>query len=435
MKTMMPTDMIEATRLTREGRLIEATAVLQRMLKSGIEPDTKTEGPCTAPDSRQLAAAGIVEVTPEMSEVPSARRTSSTEQVEAVSDGGLPADTSGSQRAPMSERLRSFIEKVRRIGVTLPGASRSSAPAPSDAPRVRPRGGQFLAAAFMGQAGTRAYKLYIPSTYKGQPLPLIVMLHGCTQSTDDFAVGTQMNLVAEERAFFVAYPAQPKSANGSKCWNWFNPGDQQRDRGEPSLIAGITQQISRDYAIDPKRVYVAGLSAGGAAAAIVGAAYPDIFAAIGVHSGLPCGAASDLTSAFSVMRQGNPKASSRLPQSSTFHGHGRLVPTIVFHGDKDTTVHPRNGHHVIEQSRSNGLGELRSVTQLGHVAGGRSYSRTSHFDVSGRPILEMWVVHGAGHAWSGGSPAGTYTDPHGPDASREMVRFFLEHSHPAAKPI
>ena len=334
----------------------------------------------------------------------------------------------------MSDRLRGFIDKVRRIGVTLPGASRSSPPAPSDAPGVLPKGGRFLTAAFTGQAGTRAYKLYIPSTYKGQPLPLVVMLHGCTQSADDFAAGTRMNVVAEKRAFFVAYPVQPKSANGSKCWNWFNPGDQQRDRGEPSLIAGITQQISRDYAIDPKRVYVAGLSAGGAAAAIVGASYPDIFAAVGVHSGLPCGAASDLTSAFSVMRQGNPRASSRLPQSSTFHGRGRLVPTIVFHGDKDTTVHPQNGHHVIEQSRSNGLGELRSVTQHGHVAGGRSYSRTNHFDASGRAVLEMWVVHGAGHAWSGGSPSGSYTDPHGPDASREMVRFFLEHSHPSQQP-
>jgi len=364
--------------------------------------------------------------------VRSARRTSSTGPVEADSDGGLSADMSASQRAPMSGRLRSFIEKVRRIGVTLPGASRS--PAPSDAPSVLPRGGQFLTAAFTGQAGTRTYKLYIPRSYRGQPLPLVVMLHGCTQSADDFASGTQMNSVAEERAFFVAYPAQSKSANGSKCWNWFNPGDQQRDRGEPSLIAGITQQISRDYAINPKRVYVAGLSAGGAAAAIVGASYPDIFAAIGVHSGLPCGAASDLTSAFSVMQQGNPKASSRLPQSSIFHGHGRLVPTIVFHGDKDTTVHPRNGHHVIEQSRSNGIGELRSVTQLGHVPGGRAYSRTNHFDASGRAVLEMWVVHGAGHAWSGGSPTGSYTDPHGPDASREMVRFFLEHSHPSKQP-
>ena len=335
----------------------------------------------------------------------------------------------------MPDRLRGFIEKVGRIGVTLSGAPRSSERSPSDAPGVLPRGGRFLTATFTEQAGTRAYKLYIPSTYQGQPLPLVVMLHGCTQSADDFAAGTRMNLVAEERAFFVAYPAQPKSANGSKCWNWFNPGDQQRDRGEPSLIAGITRQISRDYAIDPQRVYVAGLSAGGAAAAIMAATYPDIFAAVGVHSGLPCGAANDLASAFSAMREGTPRASNRLHRSAGFHGHGRLVPTIVFHGDKDVTVHPRNGNHVIEQSRSIGLGELRSVTQRGHVTGGRGYSRTRHFDASGRAVLEMWVVHGAGHAWSGGSPAGSYTDPLGPDASREMVRFFLEHSHPAMRPI
>jgi poly(3-hydroxybutyrate) depolymerase len=213
------------------------------------------------------------------------------------------------------------------------------------------------------------------------------------------------------------------------------PGDQHRGRGEPSLIAGITRQISRNYAIDPQRVYVAGLSACVAAAAIMAATYPDIYAAVGVHSGLPCGAANDLASAFSAMREGTPRTSNRLRRSAGFHGHGRLVPTIVFHGDKDVTVHPLNGHHVIEQSRSTGIGELRSVAQRGHVAGGRTYSRTSHFDASGRAVLEMWVVHGAGHAWSGGSPAGSYTDPRGPDASREMVRFFLEHSHPAKQPI
>jgi poly(hydroxyalkanoate) depolymerase family esterase len=330
----------------------------------------------------------------------------------------------------MPDRLRGFIEKVCRIGVTLSAVRRSSALSPADAPGVLLRGGQFLTATFANQAGTRDYKLYIPSAYQGRPLPLVVMLHGCTQSADDFAAGTRMNMVAEERACFIAYPVQPKSANGSKCWNWFKPGDQQRGRGEPSLIAGITRQISRDYAIDPKRVYVAGLSAGGAAAAIMGATYPDIYAAVGVHSGLPCGAAIDLPSAFSAMRQGTPGAANRSARSFGFHGRGRLVPTIVFHGEKDVTVHPRNGSHVIEQSRSTSLGELRSVTQRGHVLGGRTYSRTSHFDASGRAMLEMWVVHGAGHAWSGGSPAGSYTDPHGPDASREMVRFFLEHQHP-----
>jgi poly(3-hydroxybutyrate) depolymerase len=115
------------------------------------------------------------------------------------------------------------------------------------------------------------------------------------------------------------------------------------------------------------------------------------------------------------------------------HGRDRLVPTIVFHGDKDVTVHPQNGHRVIEQSRPIGCGDLRSVTQRGHVPGGRTYSRTNHFDASGQTVLEMWVVHGAGHAWSGGSQDGSYTDHRGPDASREMMRFFLEHSHPAPK--
>jgi poly(hydroxyalkanoate) depolymerase family esterase len=261
----------------------------------------------------------------------------------------------------------------------------------------------------------------------------VVMLHGCTQSPDDFAAGTKMNALAEEQIFLVAYPGQTSSANHGKCWNWFQPGDQQRDRGEPSLIAGITRQISRDYAIDRQRVYVAGLSAGGAAAAIMGATYPDIYAAVGVHSGLPCGAARDLASAFSAMRQGSPGSPNRAPRSSAFEGDGRLVPTIVFHGDKDATVQPQNGHQVIEQFRSSGLGELRSVTQPGR-AGGRTFSRTSHFDASGQAVLEMWVVHGAGHAWSGGSSAGSYADPQGPDASREMVRFFLEHSHPATRP-
>jgi poly(hydroxyalkanoate) depolymerase family esterase len=247
------------------------------------------------------------------------------------------------------------------------------------------------------------------------------MLHGCKQTPDDFAAGTRMNELAEEEGFLVAYPGQPFSANPLKCWNWFSAGDQLRDSGEPSLIAGITRQIMCEFAVDPTRVYIAGLSAGGATAAIMGSAYPDLYAAICVHSGLACGAAKDLASAFSAMRQGG---------SLLLGGARRPLPTIVFHGDRDNTVSPLNGDQVIVQSKA-GM-QLHLTISRGQSTGGISYTRTLQADGRGRPILEQWVLHGAGHAWSGGSPAGSYTDPRGPDASREMLRFFLENSEASA---
>jgi poly(hydroxyalkanoate) depolymerase family esterase len=282
-----------------------------------------------------------------------------------------------------------------------------------------PEGGRFEERVYANAAGERAYKLYIPSFYDGQALPLVVMLHGCTQSPDDFAAGTRMNDVAEERRFLVAYPAQPKSANASKCWNWFSPSDQQRDRGEPSLIAGITREIMGDFPVETRRVYIAGLSAGGAAAAIMGAAYPELYAAIGVHSGLACGAATSVTSAFTAMRQGAPPNVTK-----SCRGSGSTVPTIVFHGDRDTTVNPVNGDQVIAQAKA--AADLRTTISRGESPGGIAYTRTVQADDSGRAMLEQWVLHGVGHAWSGGSEAGSYTEPRGPDASREMIRFFLE---------
>jgi poly(hydroxyalkanoate) depolymerase family esterase len=279
-----------------------------------------------------------------------------------------------------------------------------------------PNGARFEDRAYANEAGARMYKLYVPSCYCGEQLPLIVMLHGCKQSPGDFAAGTQMNELAEEQGFLVAYPGQPSSANPAKCWNWFSAGDQVRDTGEPSLIAGITRRIIRDVAVDPARVYIAGLSAGGAAAAIMGLAYPDLYAAIGVHSGLACGVAKDMPSAFAAMRRGG---------SRLMEGAKHPLPTIVFHGDRDPTVSPVNGDQVIAQSKA--AAEFHSTISRGQSAGGVKYTRTVQTDRSGHPILEQWVLHGAGHAWSGGSLAGSYTDPRGPDASREMLRFFLEH--------
>lgn len=358
-----------ATRLMREGRLREAVAAIQGGLgghHSGSDPRGDGQGP--------------------LPHGPAFRR--------------MPEET-----APMGAwRLPE--------GFVPPGVQ------PSSPPHL-PDGAQFREATFANEAGSRAYKLFVPSGYTGQqPLPLVVMLHGCTQSPDDFAVGTRMNDVGEARNVLVAYPGQAKSANASRCWNWFNPADQQRDRGEPSLIAGITRQVMRQYRIDARRVYVAGLSAGGAAAAVMGGTYPDLYAAIGVHSGLACGAARDVGSAFRAMREG-----SRPSDGDRTSGTSAPQRAIVFHGDRDSTVHPVNGGHVIEQSRA--TADLRQVVFHGET-GGRRYTRTVHEDARGSAILENWVLHGAGHAWSGGSPAGSYTDQKGPDASREMVRFFLQ---------
>ncbi len=324
--------------------------------------------------------------------------------------------------AKMPEALRGLMD---RMGSALPAGGLSGMPGPAAerAPVVVPEGARFEERTYTNAAGSRPYKLYIPSGYTGQALPLVVMLHGCTQSPDDFAAGTRMNELAEEQTFLVAYPAQTQAANMSKCWNWFSAGDQQRDQGEPSLIAGITREIMQEFTIEPGRVYIAGLSAGGAAAAIMGATYPDLYAAIGVHSGLACGAASDMPSAFAAMKQGGSATKKRVRR------HGRsasAVPIIVFHGDRDTTVNPINGDEVAAQAKASA--DLRTSVRRGQSAGGMSYTCTVHSDASGQAMLEQWVLHGAGHAWSGGSPAGSYTDPRGPDASREMMRFFLQHS-------
>jgi poly(hydroxyalkanoate) depolymerase family esterase len=294
--------------------------------------------------------------------------------------------------------------------------------------------GRFIAGSSTNGAGTRAYKLYIPSGYKDEPLPLVVMLHGCTQNPDDFAAGTGMNNAAEENNCFIVYPEQTKNANGSQCWNWFQPADQRRDQGEPSILAGIAREVARNYKVDTTRVYVAGLSAGGAMAVVLAATYPDVFAAVGIHSGLPYAVAHDVPSAFGAMkrRKQKPGARHEYPaQARQPAALEKMVPAIVFHGDRDTTVSPLNGEQALTQCVPAASDpSARTEVQQGTSAGGRSYTKTVVHDSQGHPIAEKWIVHGAGHAWSGGSRKGSYTDSKGPDASREMLRFFLAQRRP-----
>jgi poly(hydroxyalkanoate) depolymerase family esterase len=387
---------LEATRLTRQGRLKEAMALLRRAPENLVD---------SAVDPREMCSS-ILNMTP-----PQALGGTWT----APQYGGaLEKGFEGLGQRHMDGRLRRLLDRIGQTG-SLPGLELK--PAVVRAPPSIPDGARFEERAFANAAGSRQYKLYVPSRHSGEALPLIVMLHGCTQSPDDFAAGTRMNDVAEEHMFLVAYPAQAQSANISKCWNWFNASDQQRDRGEPSIIAGITREIMGDFPVEPGRVYIAGLSAGGAAAAIMGSTYPDLYAAIGVHSGLACGAASDIPSAFAAMRTG---AAARSPHHDTARS---IIPTIVFHGDHDTTVNLVNGDQVITQAKA--AAYLRADVIEGE-AGGLHYTRTVHVGQSGKPSLEQWVLHGGGHAWSGGSPVGSFTDPRGPDASREMMRFFFE---------
>jgi poly(hydroxyalkanoate) depolymerase family esterase len=401
--------MLEATRLTRANRLVEATALIQRMLRGETEPGmTVSLRDDVAPIGKKPPIIDANAEAIDDTHHPHSNAASFAEQhyFRALRNSTYRVDW------PSRHGLRGWMQQSVPVSIA----------------DIVPEGGKFIEATYTNPAGSRAYKLYIPSRYQGQALPLVVMLHGGTQTPDDFAAGTRMNVIAEEETCLVVYPAQPGHANPAKCWNWFRPNDQRRGRGEPSLIAGITRQVMRDYSVDPQRVYVGGLSAGAAAAAVMGATYPDLYAAIGVHSGLAFGAADDLISAFAAMRQGGFECSSEFGDPSGVFQDGRPVPTIVFHGDRDAIVHPRNADNVI--ARSMKIKNWEKKVHRGQVPGGHGYTRTIHTDENGRAIFEQWCIHGAGHAWSGGSPAGSYTDPRGPDAAREMLRFFRD--NPAA---
>jgi poly(hydroxyalkanoate) depolymerase family esterase len=386
--------MAEATRLTRQGRLVEATALIQRTLAS----------PAAAWRTPDAASAGE----------------------ETGSTPGRDPDPSPALRAGEGTQLGRRILSGwvnRRRTVPSGGAPGLHWPHRPEAPAMERPAGRFEAFSYANAAGTRDYRLYVPAGHTGSPLPLVVMLHGGTQDAAIFAAATGMNDLAERQAFLVAYPEQPRSANPGKYWNWFVPGHQRRDAGEPSLIAGITRQVTDRYGADATRVYVAGFSAGGAMAAVMAAIYPDLYAAVGVHSGLPYAAAGDVTSAFAVMKQGPSRPARR---------QARPLPLIVFHGDRDATVAPANAAGLIDDvlaaaSPDGRPGTPPTAVTREQVPGGHAYTRTCYQDPAGAALAERWIIHQAGHAWSGGVPHGSYTDAHGPDASAEFIRFFDEH--------
>ncbi|MEJ2869510.1 PHB depolymerase family esterase [Actinomycetospora sp. OC33-EN08] len=286
---------------------------------------------------------------------------------------------------------------------TMPSPFPTTAGARTDAP------GRVSRGSFTGPAGTRSYRVVVPSQPQDRPA-LLVMLHGGTQDADVFAAATGMDDLAEREGFVVVYPEQSRQANAMGYWNWFEPRHQGRD-GEPSLIAGIVRTVADEHGTDPQRVFVAGFSAGAAMAAVMGAAYPDLVAGVGVHSGLAAGSARDVGSAFAAMRTGAYRPASL------------RVPVVVVHGTDDGTVAPTNAGRVVESALSDSPGCARTE-ERGGGGSARHWSRERWTDRDGRVRAESWTVHGTGHAWSGGRAGGSYTDPAGPDASAAMCMAF-----------
>ncbi|WP_374302066.1 PHB depolymerase family esterase [Paracoccus sp. (in: a-proteobacteria)] len=332
----------------------------------------------------------------------SARRTMKRRPLAAVlAAPGLSGQKQKPAKGPKASPLRR--------DATPPAVSRPARPAP----------GTFISDTFACPEGALDYRFYTPAGSVRRRMPMVVMLHGCSQTAMDFALGTGMNRLADEFGVLVLYPQQAPQANVGRCWNWHDPRHQARGRGEPAVIAALTRYAMALGRANPARIYIAGISAGGTAAAIIGAAYPDLFAAVGSHSGLARGNIRSLRAAVSAMRgRHGTQPTGRLP---------RQLPTIVFHGDSDRVVHPSNAAGFLRNLERSHSAPLLCTTRSGRSPGGRDFTQRVYAGRGGKALLEEWTIHGSGHGWSGGRALGSHTDPAGPDASREMLRFFLSH--------
>ncbi len=307
------------------------------------------------------------------------------------------------------------ITQLRPAQSLLPRAMAGSALSEAS-PRI-PEGAQYLTRTHRSASGARGYKLYLPASHPERPKGLILMLHGCSQSPDDFAIGTRINALAEKHGFAIVYPAQTRRHNGASCWNWFKPGHQGRGAGEPAILASLTRKLMKKFGLYRDSVFVAGLSAGGSMAAILADVYPDVFSAAAIHSGLTRGSASNVISAMSAMRKGCVT----MGIAPIVGKRSYPVRRIVFQGDADSTVHPSNAAKIVAAA----MGVDAVPTRIGkRTVRGRGYSRSDFVGSDGAVMLELWMIEGSGHAWSGGHASGSYTDNKGPDASVQMFRFF-----------
>jgi len=301
----------------------------------------------------------------------------------------------------------------------------------------------WMAGTARAAGGSRNFKLWMPGTLeKGHAWPLVMLLHGCTHGAEDMAEISGMNEVAEANRFLVVYPEQSRLANLMKCWNWFHPKHQTREAGEPSILAAVVHQVCSTHNVDPDRVYVAGVSAGGAMAPILAATYPDLFAAVAVFAGTEFKAATNVSEGFAAMKRGGPdpvrqgQLAFEAMRGGLARKQKRRMPVIVFHGTEDSTVNPVNADQVIAQWRKTNAClatqspniefTLSEKVVSGEVPEDYAYRKYIYTDQAGCLLMEKWLVQGLGHTWSGSPKASKYGDPKGPNASAEIWRFFCE---------